>query len=244
MKTACPKCSHIYPVPDDATGKTARCKKCDAVFKVEPFVELDLEEVNDADIPDADVAPPQKKTPPKTLTLLLFSVGAAAVVSILLFVVQGAFRILMDDVDWFLVPPIIIGIYTAIALFFIEKTTSGAVAKSLYIGFLVVMATTYFTAHQFASPDFPSLAKPNHDKFEAYVMSQQFVEDRLKSPSSAKFPARSTAYIKHLGNGRYHVVAHVDSQNSFGAMIRNKFICELHTDDGNRWTCDTLVFDP
>ena len=58
----------------------------------------------------------------------------------------------------------------------------------------------------------------------AYVKlaCHDWVKDRLKSPSSAKFSGDT---IKRTGN-TYVVTGAVDSQNSFGAMIRNRYQCE------------------
>lgn len=169
METACPSCSHVYQVPDAAAGKKARCKKCDHTFKVEPFVELDLEEDND----------PPANAPEPRLRSFYITFGLA---------ILGG---------------IIIGIWSF--------------------------------------DDSPK--KHSHSPDDAYVMAQNFVEDRLRSPSTADFPSSSQARITHLGGGSYRVAAWVDSQNGFGAMVRTKFTCELHTNDGNRWICDELTFN-
>jgi hypothetical protein len=52
------------------------------------------------------------------------------------------------------------------------------------------------------------------------------VRARLKSPSSASFPDDRVAERA----GGYAVVGVVDSQNSFGAMIRNTFTCTVAGD--------------
>lgn len=63
------------------------------------------------------------------------------------------------------------------------------------------------------------------DKIEAYVMSQQFIEGRLRSPSTAEFPYinENGVSIKYLNECKHLVVSYVDAQNSFGATIRNKY---------------------
>lgn len=68
----------------------------------------------------------------------------------------------------------------------------------------------------------------------AFVMSQSFVEDRLKAPSSAKFPWMHTATIIDQGAGKFVVSSYVDSQNSFGAMLRSNYSATL-TCSGNDW---------
>jgi hypothetical protein len=41
--------------------------------------------------------------------------------------------------------------------------------------------------------------RSEHDPITAFVMSQSFVEDRLKSPSTAKFPTYSESQVRDLG---------------------------------------------
>ena len=57
-------------------------------------------------------------------------------------------------------------------------------------------------------------------EIEAFVRSQSVCEKYLKSPSSAKFPYYSSISVKRLEAGKYLINAYVDSQNSFGAMVR------------------------
>lgn len=52
--------------------------------------------------------------------------------------------------------------------------------------------------------------------------SQRAIKEILKSPSSAKFPNVSYWYLKK-NEGKVIIESYVDSQNSFGAMIRADF---------------------
>jgi hypothetical protein len=63
------------------------------------------------------------------------------------------------------------------------------------------------------------------DKISAFVMSQQFVKDRLKAPATADFPsiADSGVSVNYLGDCTHAVRAFVDAQNS-GRVV-------LSTDD-------------
>ena len=80
------------------------------------------------------------------------------------------------------------------------------------------------------------------NKAQAYIMSQEFVKERLKSPSTAKFPWGAEQYTMYLGDGKYQIDAYVDSQNGFGAMIRNKFTCTIVSQDsGKTWNCKGCV---
>lgn len=72
----------------------------------------------------------------------------------------------------------------------------------------------------------------------AYVMSQQYVRQRLKSPTTATFPGGSRDYqTQYMGDCIHRVVAYVDSQNSFGAMIRTPYYAEMQyiRNSRNKW---------
>ena len=86
------------------------------------------------------------------------------------------------------------------------------------------------------------------DKISAWVMAQQFVKDNLKSPSSADFGSVFGDYQKpdnvvtDLGGGKFQVNAWVDAQNSFGAKIRTRFVCELQYVGNDRWKLTSFAF--
>jgi hypothetical protein len=61
----------------------------------------------------------------------------------------------------------------------------------------------------------------------AYILCQLYVEDQLKAPSTADFPASSLANIRELDNKVFEVRSYVDAENSFGAMIRTDFYCRI-----------------
>ncbi|MCY1439063.1 hypothetical protein D9M71_552830 [compost metagenome] len=73
------------------------------------------------------------------------------------------------------------------------------------------------------------LQKRCNDSTMAYVMSQNFVKQRLKSPASADFPFISNQNVSStpIGNCKFHVAAYVDAQNTFGAKIRTPYIAIL-----------------
>lgn len=80
-------------------------------------------------------------------------------------------------------------------------------------------------------------SSPSDNVTGAWAYAQLFVERSLKAPSTAKFPfGGAHRDVKYLGNDEYEVNSYVDSQNSFGAMIRTKFkliIKELKAE--NKW---------
>lgn len=74
------------------------------------------------------------------------------------------------------------------------------------------------------------------DSSMAYVMSQKFVKQRLKAPTTAKFPWSSDPAVKtqYAGDCTHKIQAYVDSQNGFGAMIRTTYYIELQYIKGSQ----------
>jgi hypothetical protein len=73
------------------------------------------------------------------------------------------------------------------------------------------------------------------------------VEDDLKAPSTAKFNGGGYApYVSYLGSDRYRVSGSVDSDNSFGAMIRTTFqaIVRDKGDEHQTWVLEDLQTSP
>ena len=66
----------------------------------------------------------------------------------------------------------------------------------------------------------PTPPQGQHDKIAAWTMAEDFIKQKLKSPSSADFGSVFGDYqspetcVTDLGNGKYHCVGWVDAQNS------------------------------
>jgi hypothetical protein len=78
------------------------------------------------------------------------------------------------------------------------------------------------------------------DATEAYVMSQDFVSQRLKAPSTASFPWISEATVTDQGLGEFTVTAYVDAENSFGAKLRQHYSCRMVYLGNDQWKCENL----
>lgn len=82
------------------------------------------------------------------------------------------------------------------------------------------------------------------DDTEVYVASQLIVEDYLKSPSSAKYPLSSEATISKTNDHSYTVATYVDSQNSFGAIVRSKYVVEItYNNDWSKYSATSVIID-
>lgn len=65
---------------------------------------------------------------------------------------------------------------------------------------------------------------------------ENFIPGKLKAPASAKFSGES---VTHAGE-TYTVSGQVDSENSFGALIRAPFTCVMRS-DGDKWDLDSAT---
>lgn len=78
-------------------------------------------------------------------------------------------------------------------------------------------------------------ATPEEERGDAQRACQEtFVPARLKAPATADYSAVSATG----GSGRYTVTGSVDSQNSFGALVRSSFTCSVHL-SGDQWILDS-----
>jgi hypothetical protein len=75
------------------------------------------------------------------------------------------------------------------------------------------------------------------------LICEKSVKAQLKAPSSAKFAPLNQQHISRITRQEYHyrVQSYVDSQNSFGAMLRSDFDCSVHYDPStDQWHLDDL----
>jgi len=81
-----------------------------------------------------------------------------------------------------------------------------------------------------------SVEEPEIKKFtklEAKVMSEIFVKNNLKSPGSAEFEY-SEDQVTKLNDSTFEIRSYVDSQNSFGALLRMDYFCKLYFDQNEK----------
>lgn len=67
---------------------------------------------------------------------------------------------------------------------------------------------------------------------DVWICTQDLVKANLKAPRTAKFPSQYDISITFLGDSDYRILGYVDSQNSFGAMLRTNFIATLTLTSG------------
>jgi hypothetical protein len=112
---------------------------------------------------------------------------------------------------------------------------------------LFVVLPLYAIGHCMFAPEKPltpeeiAAKQERSDEFDARVWAKVYVMKSLKAPSTADFQNPADFAVQHLKGGKdnpkkdlWKVSGYVDAQNSFGAMIRNRFYVELVT-HGDKW---------
>ena len=83
-------------------------------------------------------------------------------------------------------------------------------------------------------------------KTKAYIFSQFFVEEYLKSPSTADFPSYydTRVSVRFLKECHFGVTAFVDSQNSFGGISRTNYELTVivPSNDNESYRTENLTF--
>lgn len=85
--------------------------------------------------------------------------------------------------------------------------------------------------------DFSSDEVAPDNKVRSIMYTEKYIEEIIKSPSTADF---GTPEVIRIGSDTYHVKNFVDCENSFGAMIRMKYECDI-TWNGNDYTIDNVI---
>jgi hypothetical protein len=80
------------------------------------------------------------------------------------------------------------------------------------------------------------------EKIDAWTTAQGYVKQHLKAPASAKFQEYNSDAVQKISESSYQINSYVDSQNSFGALIRSRYVIKLHKKDKD-WYYDYFVFD-
>lgn len=72
------------------------------------------------------------------------------------------------------------------------------------------------------------------DRSEAFYASKEIIKRALKSPATAEFPPINEADINQEDSDVWKVASFVDSQNSFGAILRTHYEITMEVDRQNK----------
>jgi hypothetical protein len=116
--------------------------------------------------------------------------------------------------------------------------------QALHLFSILTIVSFLFIAFGSDDDNGSSSSSTDTNKFLAYSYAEDFVKQKLKSPSTAEFPGtfEKDKHITELGNSQYQITSWVDSQNGFGAMLRSKFSCKIIF-EGDNVRCENLVIE-
>jgi hypothetical protein len=80
-------------------------------------------------------------------------------------------------------------------------------------------------------------------EFSAWRAAKELVSARLLCPSTASFPSEHQATRVAGGTDRWQVIGDVDSQNTYGAMLRRRFVAIVEADTVGNWSLVSLHFN-
>lgn len=100
---------------------------------------------------------------------------------------------------------------------------------SIIIGFVIFIISIPQIFKSAENEKDEEIYRGNHKN--AFYISQEFVKNHLNSPSTAEFPSwydQTSNVIQKPGSfTQYTINSYVDAQNTFGAMIREYYVCEV-----------------
>lgn len=108
----------------------------------------------------------------------------------------------------------------------------------ILIAFLIV-GIVFFTV---MCSDDSVAEKKSHTKVEALTASHQFIEERLKSPSTAEW-CYGDDQVSQINDSTFFINSCVDSQNGFGAMIRTRYSCNIIFRSNNMVNCTNILME-
>lgn len=121
-----------------------------------------------------------------------------------------------------------------------DKKESDALSNILAAAVVVAIAAGLYFYYGFGADDKTPHLRSNAVDLSDYhglakIMAENFVRKGLRAPASAEFSSTFDTDINYKGGGAYRVKGYVDSQNGFGAMLRNYYFVDLFTRDGDEW---------
>ncbi len=112
------------------------------------------------------------------------------------------------------------------------KLIAGLITVAVFIG-LFFGVKSMFTSDSDNNNVTNSYNNNKTNKQLAYNYAMKYVKQKLKAPSSAEFPSLfdRQEHITELSSTEYQINSWVESQNSFGVMIKTNFSCRIKIAD-------------
>lgn len=126
----------------------------------------------------------------------------------------------------------------------IYRWTKGRLILLGFFAFAIILMIVSINSNSDFESAPVSVQKEKYDDITVCVEAQMLIEQSLKSPSTAKFPSCRSTNIQRLPNDTFVVSAYVDSQNSFGAMLRTDWTIKYsYIENGSRTLTEYLIID-
>lgn len=108
-----------------------------------------------------------------------------------------------------------------------KKTTTNQKLGGCLILAIITFIIFFSVKSCFSStPEEDKEKNESNIKMKVLTYSQLCVKEKLKSPASAEFPV-DLNNVKIVNDSTFIINSYVDSQNSFGAMLRMNYLCEI-----------------
>jgi len=107
-----------------------------------------------------------------------------------------------------------------------NPTTKPQDPKKAVISFLIFVVVAVFIVVKCGCSNDEENKIKTYDKIDALTHAQIYIKSKLKSPASAEFEGGADGVIK-INDTTFTVMGAVDSQNSFGAMLRSNYSCKV-----------------
>jgi len=115
--------------------------------------------------------------------------------------------------------------------------------RLLQAGLLLLLGILVWgTCHDSSRRTYRPSKPEGPDAAAAWAVTKQFVKKQLKAPATAEFPCCYDDFTTDLGGGRLEIVSYVDSENSFGALVRTTFAGEVQWVEGDTYRLISLTF--
>ena len=126
-----------------------------------------------------------------------------------------------------------------------EPVQKKTIRMRIFLQLMLVLlgCSAFWIGTRIGHAQFDTAIDTGPDKISAFVMCEQFVTDRLKVASTAKFPLSngSDVTVSQLDDAHYRVNAYVDSQNSLGAILRIRYDCTVRYTGNENWRLENLT---
>lgn len=107
-----------------------------------------------------------------------------------------------------------------------NPNTKPQAPKKAVISFLIFVVVAVFIVVKCGCSNDEENKVKTYDKIDALTHAQIYIKSKLKSPASAEFEGGADGVIK-INDTTFTVMGTVDSQNSFGAMLRSNYSCKV-----------------